>query len=346
MVSVLKRIKNPVAVVFTTAVTVLWFACHSAHGQPALGAAVQQLDRQEQCSSDVDINGACRASEYFFPEDQLTLQPEDDNEEDPMLAKMPGLDFKAYRRADISSMYREDPGVRAEKTPRFQGQAGKFVNMSPERLDLHWDNSDGPPGSFLSTTGPFESTGTGTFPDHVFYFIRPTRTDEVVCSFRVEHGRSVYYCDPFVDNDHSDPSAGVHRGPTLSKEDKLNATQQELYKKAQFNREFAPMYNNFTGGSEWLGNFPTEPPKHHMWRADYFGQEHQIQTRETHFVELPPEELLHGMNAREMRRNASDEAALMQYREPGLMNITIKAVSVAPRIFQIDGFLSDVEVDQ
>ena len=115
---------------------------------------------------------------------------------------------------------------------------------------------------------------------------------------------------------------------------------------AQFNREFAPLYKNFTGGSEWLGNFPTEPPKHHLWRADYFGQEHLIQSRETHFVELPPQERLHRMGRKEMRRNVSDFVALQEYREPGVMNIKIKAVSVSPRIFQIDGFLSDVEVNQ
>ena len=60
--------------------------------------------------------------------------------EDPMLATMPGefSHFKAYRRADISSFYQEPPGSRIEQTPSFTGQAGKFVNMSPERLELHW----------------------------------------------------------------------------------------------------------------------------------------------------------------------------------------------------------------
>lgn len=338
--------KNPITIFLTAildiAIVACFFSC-SAHGQPALGAAVQQLDRQEQCSS-LDIGGdACRIVPAL-DEEQLAHQIEVEDEEDPMLAKMPGLDFKAYRRADISSMYRDEPGVRVERTPSFHGQAGKFVNMSPERLDLYYDANEGPPGNFLSTAGPFESTGTATFPDHVFYFIQP-RTEEVVCSFRTQKGVSIYYCDPFVANDPSDPSAGVHKGPTLSKLD-LDAEQQKLYDSAQFNREFAPMYKNFTGGSEWLGNFPTEPPRHHMWRADYFGQEHHIQTRETHFVELPPEELLHRIATKDMRRNTTDSVSLMDYRAPGVMNITIKAVSVAPRIFQIDGFLSDVEVQQ
>ena len=61
------------------------------------------------------------------------------DEEDPMLQPMPGMpDFKAYIRQDISTFYREEPGSRTEQEPSFRGQAGKFVNMSPERLSLYW----------------------------------------------------------------------------------------------------------------------------------------------------------------------------------------------------------------
>lgn len=338
---------NPIAVVLAVFVNVglfTWLASHPVHGQPAFGASVQQLDRQQECTI-LDIGDvACRDSDFYPTKEKDIFQVDEDDEEDPMLAKMPGLDFKAYRRADISRMYQEAQGSRVEKKPAFNGQAGKFVNMSPERLDLYWENADGPMGHYISHTGPFESTGTSTFPDHVFHFIRP-KTDEVVCTFRMQKGTSVYYCDPFVPNDLSDPSAGKYKGSVLSK-DILDSTQLELYKAAQFNREFAPLYKNFTGGSEWLGNYPTQPPKHHMWRADYFGQEHKIQTLETQFLELPPHDVLHRLTSRELRRNATDSPSLMKYRAPGVMNITIRAVSVEPRIFQIDGFLSDVEVDQ
>ena len=46
-----------------------------------------------------------------------------------------------------------------------------------------------------------------------------------------------------------------------------------------------------------------------------------------------------------MKRNASSPLPFAEYREPGISNITITAVSVAPRIFQIDNFLSEIEVD-
>ena len=332
--------------ILTNAALFTWLASHHpVHGQPALGATVQQLDRQQTCTV-LDIGDvACQDGDNDPFDDILQFQVDTTKtEEDPKLAKMPGFDFKAYRRADISSMYREAPGSRIEKKPAFRGQAGKFVNMSPERLDLYWENVDGPMGHYISHCGPFESTGTSTFPGHVFHFIRP-RTEEIVCSFETKKGMAVYYCDPFVAYDVSDPSAGKYTGPTLPKSN-LDEKQLELYEAAQLNREFAPIYKNFTGGSEWLGNYPTEPPRHHIWRADYFGQEHFVQTRETQFVKLPPKEVLHRMTSQQLRRNMTDSPAMMEYRVPGLMNITIKAVSVEPRIFQIDGFLSEVEVDQ
>ncbi len=128
--------------------------------------------------------------------------------------------------------------------------------------------------------------------------------------------------------------------------DALKQNQKSLYDSAVFNREFAPLYRNFTGGSEWLGKFPTEKPKHHIWRADYFGQEHTVQSKESHFVELPPASLLDSLSLDDMKRaNASTTFPLADYRDSKDMNITLTVVSVAPRILQIDNFLSDVEVD-
>jgi hypothetical protein len=218
------------------------------------------------------------------------------------------------------------------------------TSYSPFVVPQCRDAGQGPPGSFISRAGPFESTGTSTFPGHVFHFIA-TKTEEVVCSFHMKQGTSVYYCDPFIKNDPSDPSLGVHKGPIVSLEN-LDGEDKKSYDAAAFNREFAPIYKNFTGGSEWLANFPSKPPRHHMWRADFFGQEHQIQSKQTHFVDLPPEEELGSLSIMEMEMGSSSTLPLYQYREPGLMNMTIKAVSVAPRIFQIDNFLSEVEVDQ
>eukprot|EP00980_Cylindrotheca_fusiformis_P022747 scaffold9673_cov108-Cylindrotheca_fusiformis.AAC.5 len=92
--------------------------------EPVGGARVSQLEdrsQQQQCQS-LDSKD-CRNDDYFAQRTPYgDLIPED--EEDPMLQQMPTVDFKAYRRADISSMYQEPPGSRTEATPRYNGQAG------------------------------------------------------------------------------------------------------------------------------------------------------------------------------------------------------------------------------
>lgn len=54
------------------------------------------------------------------------------------LKKMPDYDFMAYVRRDVATFYQQEEGSKTETAPKFKGQAGKFVNMSPERLDLYW----------------------------------------------------------------------------------------------------------------------------------------------------------------------------------------------------------------
>ncbi|CAJ1967602.1 unnamed protein product [Cylindrotheca closterium] len=338
---------------------VLWYSIHPRDVQngetPTLGEATQAFFDREQCF-DIDNRDLDECQVEKFPtmlppglhpyaqhhdtDEEATAE---DMGEDPMLDQMPTADFKAYKRQDISSMYQELPGTRIERTPKFQGLAAKMVNMSPQRLDLTYDNGEGPPGSILAHVGPFESGGTSTYPNHMFYFVKP-KTREVVCSMRIRKGTSVYYCDPFVDTDKEDPSAGVLWGPPRSM-DTLMEQERDLYNAALYNREFGSLYEDFTG-SPWYGQFPQEPPRHHMHRAEYFGQEHTVTSAESHFTSLPPDdELYHELSVQEMMRNETSSIPFQAYRQEGKLNITIKAVSVAPRIFQIDGFLSELEVD-
>ncbi|CAJ1967600.1 unnamed protein product [Cylindrotheca closterium] len=279
------------------------------------------------------------------PHEDLHPAPEEEEvEEDPMLEQMPTANFKAYKRQDISSMYQEPPGSRIEKNMKYQGIAAKFINMSPQLLDLTYDNSYGPPGGdIIAHVVPGGSGGTSTFPNHMYYFVKP-ETQEVVCSMKTRKGTSIYYCDPFVKTEKDDPSAGVVWGPQWSL-DVLNEQERNLYNRVLYNREFGGLYENFTG-SPWYGQFPQEPPRHHMHRADYFGQVHTVVTAESHFTSLPPEdELYRKLSVVEMMRNDTSSIPFQAYREEGKKNMTITAVSVAPRIFQIDGFLSEVEAD-
>ena len=300
----------------------------------------------------IGVTGEACETEFVLPlgdtEEKFELDDVvDDNEEDPNLLMMPVYPFKAYVRADISSFYRENPGSRVETKPKFPGQAGKFVNMSPETLDLYWDGPNGP--VLNDRVKPFSAGGTSAFPSHKFIFTNPGRPDEVLCRITIVPEVSVYYCDPFADeNSHPevDPRA---RGEQLIGNgrflDSLSSEDRAKYDKHAFNLKFGALYKNFTGGSEWLTMYPRSPPRHKIWRADYFGQEHVITTKQTNFVKIPPQEELHRLTPREMRHNKTTPLPFAEYREPGEKTITIKALSCAPRVFELRNFLSDAEVD-
>jgi hypothetical protein len=70
----------------------------------------------------------------------------------------------------------------------------KFVNISTRRVQLFWDLKNDKPGSPMGLMGPFESTGTASFPQHAFYV---TNEDEgsVLARFKVDPPTSVYYYD-------------------------------------------------------------------------------------------------------------------------------------------------------
>jgi prolyl 4-hydroxylase len=65
-------------------------------------------------------------------------------------------------------------------------------------------------------------------------------------------------------------------------------------------------------------------------------------------VQLPPEDLIQPITDQPSKRRLSDTdpRILQQYRasDQQTMNMTLKVLSVAPRVFQIDNFLSEVEV--
>lgn len=273
-------------------------------------------------------------------------------EKDPMLHKIPGLDFEAYVRADIATFYNKQPGTVQELQPVFNGQAGKFVNISPEPLALYWVADDGSLSPINTMIPAFASGGTATFPGHKFVFVKPRSANQPLCTFTVTAETSVYYYDPFTspqDDKQFDPARCVPE-PSAAPMDieSLPLTLKEKYEANKFNFIFAGLYKNFTGGSEWLSMYPRNKPRHPMWRADYFGQEHHVLTEETHFHTDPGAALTrHKLSLDEMRRCSNDTAPLdlAEYRNPGTLNLTLKAASCAPRAFEIQNFLSDVEVE-
>lgn len=84
---------------------------------------------------------------------------------------------------------------------------------------------------------------------------------------------------------------------------------------------------------------------HFMWPAQYFGQEHWVTTKETHFVKQPPSGLL-GITAELRKRREDEPISLASYRsDDPVLNMTLTVLSCEPRVFEVKDFLSQQEVN-
>lgn len=243
--------------------------------------------------------------------------------------------FYAYVTPDVSTFYNQSAKSRTPTEPRFNGQFGKFINLSPETVRVHWHSPDnGMEPSYIADIEPFGSSGTATFSDHHFVVTSGTKKKgkTVLTEWKIEPGNSLYYYDPFDSN------------PVAAKK-ALTEQQFALYHMQLQNRAFAQQYRLFTG-TDWLALYKQKhPPRFHMWRADTIGQTHVVISSENHYTELPPpNELKRGTSAYGPR---PDELGRMrQYRHQlPEVRLVLKALSCAPRVFEIQNFLSDVEVD-
>jgi hypothetical protein len=255
--------------------------------------------------------------------------------------------FMAYVEPPVETFY---PNGTAPSTtrvvPKFNGLAGKFVNMGNQPLNFYWEASKGGAVHFMRHYKPFSTGGTGTFPGHRFFFTPEDDPDTRLIEFVVgDYPDNYYVYDPYLVE--GDP---VATEKNLKKQ--LSKTERKQYDKWRKTLLFNEQYKNFTGRS-YLSNYlehgPRRPPMHFMWRADYFGQEHWVTTKETHFERLPPVEDLEPILATGKERvlKDTDDRILQDYRvkDQPYMNMTLKVMSVAPRVFEIPNFLSQTEVD-
>ena len=263
-----------------------------------------------------------------------------------------------YVEPELNSFYRK-PGSSEEPeqtysrvVPKFSGFAAKFINMSNKHLDFYWEESAGGEAYLMSHYPPFSSDGTGSFPTHRF-FLATEDEPKVKLNLWIMKNcpENIYVYDPYTVKD--DPKQTEKNLQEHLDEDERE--QYDLWKKTVL---FNEQYKAFTGRS-YLANYgengPRAPPSHSMWRADYFGQQHWVTTRETHFVRLPPmaelgrveefgtERILKNSHPRKFQEyRALDETT----QEPlEFMNMTLTVLSCAPRIFEIRNFLSPREVD-
>ena len=187
---------------------------------------------------------------------------------------------------------------------------------------------------------PFSASGTASFPGHRFYLTPEDDTGRILVRFLVtSYPNNIYAYDPYV-------VEGDEKKSQNTIEFLLSKEQQAQYTAWRKTLAFNDVYKHYTGRS-YLSNYLRPPPLHYMWPADYFDQKHWVTSKETHFIELPPPELMAEIVEVGASRVAKEDAArpLAAYRTPvAALNFTLKVLSCQPRVFEIPEFLSDVEV--
>ena len=244
--------------------------------------------------------------------------------------------FFAYVDPDVSTYYNEPEGSRKVVEPQFQGMFAKFINISPKSIRVSWVSNDSnnkqEPPMYICDIEPFGSAGTASFPGHTFQIALTDKPDKVLTTFTTIKGQSLYPFEPY-------------KGDYEKAYRKLPKEQFQRYMMQHNNLLFSEQYKE-KAGREWLALYGQRfPPRYHMWPAEFFGQTHTITTKEIYFVEYPPEEelakgvSLYGPRPDETSRNR-------KYRDTyPSMNLTLKVLSCAPRVFEIQNFLGDLEVE-
>lgn len=269
-----------------------------------------------------------------------------EEESDPALKEMKydigygEQSFMAYVEPDVRTFYKGGAPAATKVVPKFRGLANKFINMSNKKVKLYWEPQGGGQLELMGSIGPFSTTGTAAHPTHRFVFASPDATKEIYKRFIIDEvPNNIYYYDPYeVDGDPVATEANLQR--------ELSESERDLYEKWRDTLLFNEQYQNFTGRS-YLANYLRHQPKHFMWRADYFGQQHWVETRETHFIKMPPGDMLGNAENGEKVLEEGGPRDFGEYRDldQSTMNLTLTALSVAPRVFEIPNFLSKVEVD-
>ena len=184
--------------------------------------------------------------------------------------------FWAYVTPDISRCYRQLPGSLQVREPSFPGQYVKFFNLSPHRVRLYHAPGADKAGVHMAYIDPFDVTGLSPKPGQQFFLTLLNSNDPkqpVLAVWQVEKGKNLLVYDPFQGQDASE-----------------NLTGKEL-KKYNIQKEnllFADAYRKMTG-RDWLALYGYQnAPKYPLWRADFFGQTHVVQTEQSHFTTIPP----------------------------------------------------------
>jgi hypothetical protein len=238
--------------------------------------------------------------------------------------------FWAYVDPDVSTFYNATLGTITPKEPPFNGLFAKFINLSSKPIKVYYESKG--ERSFIADIAPFHAGATASYPSHRFV-VTDANSGHLLTTWSVRRGKSLYEYDPY-------------RGSIEDASKDLSPSDLELYKLQRDNLEFNKLYHQFTG-REWLGLYKRKHrPRHYMWPADSFGQTHQVQTRETHLLSLPPSSIALEKTSR-FGSTEKERERLQQYKDPNQRTLTLNltVISVVPRAFEVLNFLSPAEVD-
>lgn len=192
----------------------------------------------------------------------------------------------------------------------------------------------------MAQVKPFGITGADMIPGHRLVFTKPDKPDAVLKRFEVRpYPENLYYYDPFEAN------------TTTKNLSVLNEEERIKYDKWRKTLRFNQHYRRKTGRS-YLANYLRSPPIHFMWPAKYFGQEHWVTTKETHFTKPIPDDRVQATpdawcDDRENVPASQQSRLLPEYRDSSseTMNMTLKVLSCEPRVFEVENFLSPIEIE-
>lgn len=249
---------------------------------------------------------------------------------------------EVYVTPHVTTFYKDTPPAKTAVKPKHKGLAAKFINMSNKKVRLYWEPTlYSKTKSLMRVIPPFSATGSASFPGHLFFLTPHDNPEKIIYRWEVsDYPDNVFIYDPFmVDGD------AVATEKNLKKE--LTEEERDFYDGWNRTRTFHEIYRNFTGRS-YLANYLRAKPRHFMYPADYFGQQHWVTTKETHFAQMPPKALLGKIEdfgtSRKLQEN--QPRLLSEYRNQSspLLNLTLTVLSCSPRVFEIENFLSPIEV--
>eukprot|EP00977_Amphora_coffeiformis_P019470 scaffold7281_cov171-Amphora_coffeaeformis.AAC.4 len=262
--------------------------------------------------------------------------------------------LRVYVEPDASTFYRDSstegcPATEEKIAPTGQGvhRQGKFSNLSNQTVIFsvpagtdkkrHVEYLDPWESIFLTIYAAHHEGGDD---NHVVVTTTKTSDDDtnVLAKFQIHEyaDNSIYTYDPYHIKVHPDP-------PSF-----LSVEHQQQYRNWRQRLSFHETYLAKTGRS-YLPHLVRPQPRHFMWPAEYIGQEHWITSKQTHFTEFPPPELLGKIEAvgKERRVQQDERPVLSDYRDntTPYLNLTLRVLSVAPRVLEISNFLSPKEVE-